>query len=52
MQFIGSIAKMTGAGIFLLVINIKLGVAIFASGSADFGFYSGCLAVGKKEERH
>ncbi len=27
MQFIGSIATMTGAGIFLLVINIKLGVA-------------------------
>lgn len=27
MQFIGSIATMTGAGIFLLVINIKLGAA-------------------------
>ncbi|BAV08316.1 ATP-binding cassette, subfamily B [Filimonas lacunae] len=27
MQFIGSIATMTGAGIFLLVINIRLGVA-------------------------
>ncbi len=27
MQFIGSIATMTGAGIFLLLINIKLGVA-------------------------
>ncbi|MEO8860906.1 MAG: ABC transporter ATP-binding protein [Ginsengibacter sp.] len=27
MQFIGSIATMTGAGIFLLLINIKLGIA-------------------------
>src|ERR1700704_569862 len=27
MQFIGSIAIMTGAGIFLLCINIKLGAA-------------------------
>lgn len=27
MQFIGSIVTMTGAGIFLLIINVKLGVA-------------------------
>ena len=32
MQFIGSIATMTGAGIFLLLINIKLGLAALAPG--------------------
>lgn len=30
MQFIGSIATMVGAGIFLLIINIKLGLAALA----------------------
>lgn len=32
MQFIGSIATMVGAGIFLLAINIKLGAAALAPG--------------------
>jgi ATP-binding cassette subfamily B protein len=32
MQFIGTIATMTGAGIFLLIINIKLGLATLAPG--------------------
>src|ERR1700710_1433090 len=32
MQFIGSIATMLGAGIFLLSINIKLGAASLAPG--------------------
>jgi len=32
MQFIGSIATMTGAGIFLLLINVRLGVAALAPG--------------------
>ena len=32
MQFIGSIAIMTGAGIFLLCINIRLGLAALAPG--------------------
>lgn len=32
MQFIGSIATMTGAGIFLLIINFKLGVATLLPG--------------------
>lgn len=32
MQFIGSIATMTGAGIFLLVINPKLGIATLVPG--------------------
>lgn len=30
MQFIGSIATMTGAGIFLLIINVELGLAALA----------------------
>ncbi|MDQ6890678.1 MAG: ABC transporter ATP-binding protein/permease, partial [Bacteroidota bacterium] len=32
MQFIGSIATMTGAGIFLLIINFKLGLATLIPG--------------------
>ncbi|MHB8207048.1 ABC transporter ATP-binding protein [Mucilaginibacter sp.] len=32
MQFIGNIATMVGAGVFLLVINIKLGVAALSPG--------------------
>ncbi|MEP7229520.1 MAG: ABC transporter ATP-binding protein [Ginsengibacter sp.] len=32
MQFIGSIATMTGAGIFLLIINFKLGLAALIPG--------------------
>ena len=32
MQFIGSIATMTGAGIFLLIIHVKLGVAALVPG--------------------
>ncbi|MEJ0101448.1 MAG: ABC transporter ATP-binding protein [Bacteroidota bacterium] len=32
MQFIGTLATMTGAGIFLLVINIRLGVATLVPG--------------------
>lgn len=32
MQFIGSIATMTGAGIFLLIINIRLGIATLLPG--------------------
>ena len=32
MQFIGSIATMTGAGIFLLLINVKLGAAALVPG--------------------
>lgn len=36
MQFIGTIATMTGSGIFLLIINIKLGLATLAPGVAIF----------------
>src|SRR5476649_2407689 len=32
MQFIGNIATMVGAGVFLLVINIKLGAAALSPG--------------------
>jgi ATP-binding cassette subfamily B protein len=32
MQFIGSIATMTGAGVFLLIINVRLGVAALGPG--------------------
>ncbi len=32
MQFIGSIATMTGAGIFLLIINLRLGIAALIPG--------------------
>lgn len=32
MQFIGSIATMVGAGIFLLIINVKLGIAALIPG--------------------
>ena len=32
MQFIGSIATMTGAGIFLLIINLRLGIATLLPG--------------------
>ncbi len=38
MQFIGSIATMTGAGIFLLSINIKLGIAALLPGLTIFIF--------------
>jgi len=38
MQFIGTLATMTGAGIFLLVINIKLGLATLAPGLLIFIF--------------
>lgn len=38
MQFIGTIATMTGAGIFLLVINIKLGLATLAPGALIYIF--------------
>jgi len=38
MQFIGTIATMTGAGIFLLIINFKLGLATLAPGAAIFIF--------------
>src|SRR6201999_967456 len=38
MQFIGTIATMTGAGIFLLAINIKLGLATLAPGVVIFLF--------------
>jgi ATP-binding cassette subfamily B protein len=38
MQFIGSIVTMTGAGIFLLTINIKLGLAALVPGLAIFIF--------------
>ncbi|HYK47232.1 MAG TPA: ABC transporter ATP-binding protein, partial [Parafilimonas sp.] len=38
MQFIGSIVTMTGAGIFLLTINIKLGLAALVPGVAIFIF--------------
>jgi len=38
MQFIGSIVTMTGAGIFLLVINIKLGLAALVPGLIIFIF--------------
>ncbi|MEO7532439.1 MAG: ABC transporter ATP-binding protein, partial [Ferruginibacter sp.] len=38
MQFIGSIATMTGAGIFLLVINFRLGVATLLPGLLIFIF--------------
>lgn len=38
MQFIGTIATMTGAGIFLLIINIKLGLATLAPGLLIFIF--------------
>lgn len=36
MQFIGTIATMTGSGIFLLIINIKLGLATLAPGVVIF----------------
>lgn len=38
MQFIGSIATMTGAGIFLLVINPRLGIAALLPGLLIFLF--------------
>ncbi len=38
MQFIGTIATMTGAGIFLLIINIKLGLATLVPGLIIFIF--------------
>jgi ATP-binding cassette, subfamily B, bacterial len=38
MQFIGSIATMTGAGIFLLVINPRLGIAALLPGMLIFLF--------------
>ena len=38
MQFIGSIATMTGAGIFLLVINPRLGIAALLPGLLIFIF--------------
>jgi ATP-binding cassette subfamily B protein len=38
MQFIGSIATMTGAGIFLLAINLKLGLAALLPGLTIFIF--------------
>ncbi|MEP7108189.1 MAG: ABC transporter ATP-binding protein [Ferruginibacter sp.] len=38
MQFIGTIATMTGAGIFLLVINFRLGVATLLPGLVIFIF--------------
>jgi ATP-binding cassette, subfamily B, bacterial len=38
MQFIGTIATMTGAGIFLLVINFRLGVATLLPGLLIFIF--------------
>src|SRR5882672_669768 len=38
MQFIGSIVTMTGAGIFLLVINFKLGIAALVPGLLIFIF--------------
>lgn len=38
MQFIGSIATMTGAGIFLLAINFRLGVATLLPGVIIFIF--------------
>lgn len=38
MQFIGTIVTMTGAGIFLLVINIKLGIATLLPGLLIFIF--------------
>ena len=38
MQFIGTLATMTGAGIFLLVINIRLGIATLLPGLLIFIF--------------
>src|SRR5215468_3228880 len=38
MQFIGSIVTMTGAGIFLLAINVKLGLAALLPGLAILVF--------------
>ncbi len=38
MQFIGTIATMTGAGIFLLVINVRLGLATLVPGLLIFIF--------------
>ncbi|MES1216947.1 MAG: ABC transporter ATP-binding protein [Bacteroidota bacterium] len=38
MQFIGTLATMTGAGIFLLVINFRLGVATLVPGLLIFIF--------------
>jgi ATP-binding cassette subfamily B protein len=38
MQFIGTIATMTGAGIFLLAINVRLGMAALAPGLLIFIF--------------
>ena len=38
MQFIGTIATMTGAGIFLLVINFRLGIATLLPGLLIFIF--------------
>lgn len=38
MQFVGSIATMVGAGIFLLIINLKLGLAALAPGVLIFLF--------------
>jgi ATP-binding cassette subfamily B protein len=49
MQFIGTIATMTGAGIFLLIINIKLGLAALAPGVTIFIFTKATSAWVKKK---
>src|SRR5438045_7679017 len=49
MQFIGTIATMTGAGIFLLIINIKLGLATLVPGITIFLFTKATSAWVKKK---
>ncbi|HWB25536.1 MAG TPA: ABC transporter ATP-binding protein [Chitinophagaceae bacterium] len=49
MQFIGTIVTMTGAGIFLLIINIKLGLATLAPGLFIFLFTRATSAWVKKK---
>jgi len=49
MQFIGTIATMTGAGIFLLVINIKLGIAALLPAVVIFIFTKATAVWVKKK---
>ncbi|WP_448633573.1 ABC transporter transmembrane domain-containing protein [Pedobacter panaciterrae] len=50
MQFISSIITMIGSGVFLLSINIKLGLATTGTSLSYPDFYKKCFALGKKKE--
>ena len=49
MQFIGTIVTMVGAGIFLLVINFRLGIATLVPGILIFFFTKGTSRFVKKK---